>query len=145
SIRTDAESLPLVEKALDQALNDHNEKNMRLAIHALSNKQGPEAIALLKKVLRHNDTEARIHAASTLRERKDPESLPLIEIALNDPAAAVRIEAARALSRTDPGSMSLLKKAMEDPDPAVRSHAIESLKGRTDPELLSLIQNAARD
>lgn len=90
-----------------------------------------KAIALLRDLLRHPETDIRARAAFALGSIGDPTSAQYLVVALRDPAWAVRAMAARALGRLkEEDTIQALCAALGDPQWWVRANAAEALKNK---------------
>jgi HEAT repeat protein len=91
--------------------------------------QGGRAVAILAERLRARRPETgRVHALWALDEIAGAEARHLIRNALQDPSAALRLQAARSVQKSsDRESRSALEALLADADPAVRREAAIAL------------------
>lgn len=136
-------------KALVRALSDREPKVQRHAVKALGRIGSPEALGALASRLRSDRRDLDVEFA--LRAGGDPARAALAPL-LADPSAQVRAAAVRCLPDSPGTALGSALQALEDPDAAVRLEAVGALKritaatpGGADEQVLTPLDHALRD
>lgn len=105
----------------------------------------PEVYSLILALLAHPDEAVRGGALSLLEGVRDEGALRVIDKALDDPAADVRLQAVEGMGRiTTPETAPVIARAFEDGDSAVRQLAFQSALRQDDATRHVLLESAVK-
>jgi len=106
----------------------------------------PSAAARVERDLAHEDPEQRRRAAEAIAELPRPAARRLLDVALADPSADVRLAAVDVAVRLRAERLgSRLAGFLSDPDSRIRLSAAEALGARPDPLALGALGRASSD
>lgn len=116
-------------------------------LHILGNDDSPEAQAALLAAARSSDPQLSAQALNWLGQRKDPESVQMLEDMVRRGATPQqRASALGALLQTGhPSAQGHLRTALKDQSPEVRAHAVQALSetgGDAEPALLEATRDS---
>lgn len=132
---------------LVESLDAEAHANLRVWAAQIIGRIGhPSAVSALLVHVRDRSQHVRMSVAEALGHLRDRRAVDdLVGVALNDPVAAVRAEAARALGRIgDPAVLRQLVELLGDPDYWTRLRAIEAIEAIR-PDDVSALDAALRD
>lgn len=137
-------------ETLEGYLKDPDPFSRRFAARALGlMKDKKSTLSLCVAYEVEKDPINRQEFVHTLRQLKDPSSIPTLLVALGKDNEETRSEAARALADIPtPEAVTALMSGLLDPNPLVRAMVIDTLLGRSDclnfPELRTILEKMAR-
>jgi len=124
-------------KELEATFADPDPEWRALSAEALLRRNRDRARDVLLQALRDEDDRVRTRSLyAALRSGVKPPADVLINLALGDPAPAVRFLALEALA-SDPKLGPIVEQAQNDPNPPVRKRAVQILRERKRAERLS--------
>lgn len=138
-----AEAVPVLLPLLQDKV-----KAVRVEVGLALAQLGPAALSELVEALKHSEWLVRLHAVESLGKMKAPEAVePLLYLLFNDPDAAVREDAVRALGEIgDARATEFLLKVIDEP--GLRPLAIDALGQIGDvsavPALIAIVSGTAR-